>query len=314
MAFVNTMDKFGDEQTLAMIIERSITEYCDDSATYIKKYAFGNCTALTTVQLPNVVEIDDAAFQGCSSLEAITNDTFPKVTSFSNYYGASSTIFGACTSLESVEWSSLERVNTPSLFKSCTALKSVNLPNFTELGSYGFGLFEGCSALKTVNLPNLVNVGVNCHSTFSGCKALESVNLPKCTTVGSNTFKDCESLHYLRLPSVTTCSGGYYFANGPSWIDLAVCTSLSGSNIIAKTKTFKGLLLRSPTVCTLDATSPFADNTTMENGTAHIYVPRALVNSYKSATNWSVWASQFRALEDYTVDGTVTGELDQTKV
>lgn len=30
-----------------------------------------------------------------------------------------------------------------------------------------------------------------------------------------------------------------------------------------------------------------------------IYVPRKFVESYKVATNWSAFASQFRAIEDY---------------
>ena len=34
----------------------------------------------------------------------------------------------------------------------------------------------------------------------------------------------------------------------------------------------------------------------------------------QAATNWSTYAAQFRALEDYTVDGTTTGELDETKI
>ena len=46
----------------------------------------------------------------------------------------------------------------------------------------------------------------------------------------------------------------------------------------------------------------------------YIYVPRALVNDYKAATTWAQYADKFRALEDYTVDGTTTGELDTTKI
>lgn len=53
---------------------------------------------------------------------------------------------------------------------------------------------------------------------------------------------------------------------------------------------------------------------TITKGTGYIYVPRALIEDYKIAENWSAYASQFRALEDYTVDGTVTGELDETKI
>lgn len=44
-----------------------------------------------------------------------------------------------------------------------------------------------------------------------------------------------------------------------------------------------------------------------------IYVPRNMCDTLKSATNWSSYADQIRALEDYTVDGTTTGEFDDTK-
>ena len=40
-------------------------------------------------------------------------------------------------------------------------------------------------------------------------------------------------------------------------------------------------------------------NTPIANGTGYIYVPAALINSYKTANNWSTYSSQFRAIEDY---------------
>ena len=43
------------------------------------------------------------------------------------------------------------------------------------------------------------------------------------------------------------------------------------------------------------------------DGYGYIYVPRDLIESYKTATNWSYFADQFRILEDYTDDGTITG-------
>ena len=39
--------------------------------------------------------------------------------------------------------------------------------------------------------------------------------------------------------------------------------------------------------------------TVIASGTGYVYVPSALVNSYKSATNWSTYADQIRAIEDY---------------
>lgn len=57
------------------------------------------------------------------------------------------------------------------------------------------------------------------------------------------------------------------------------------------------LILRRTSRINLDNKSAFND-TPIADGTGYIYVPRALVDSYKTATNWSVFANQFRALED----------------
>jgi hypothetical protein len=62
-------------------------------------------------------------------------------------------------------------------------------------------------------------------------------------------------------------------------------------------------------------TSPNAFNPSpLYLGKGYIYIPSALIENYKGATDWSNYADQFRALEDYTVDGTITGELDETKI
>jgi hypothetical protein len=72
-------------------------------------------------------------------------------------------------------------------------------------------------------------------------------------------------------------------------------------------------------VCALKNTSAFT-NSSIASGTAYVYVPAAQLSDadetkdYRRATNWSSLATQFRALEDYTVDGTITGELDLGKV
>jgi hypothetical protein len=73
------------------------------------------------------------------------------------------------------------------------------------------------------------------------------------------------------------------------------------------------IIIRSKTVCSLANANTFT-NTPIKSGTGYIYVPAALVDSYKAATNWSAYAAQIRAIEDYTVDGTTTGELDPTKI
>jgi hypothetical protein len=58
------------------------------------------------------------------------------------------------------------------------------------------------------------------------------------------------------------------------------------------------ILPKTGDICNLLNTNAFV-NTPIAKSTGYIYVPRALVDSYKSATNWSTYANQIRAIEDY---------------
>ena len=110
------------------------------------------------------------------------------------------------------------------------------------------------------------------------------------TKIGQYAFNSCRVLTKVDFPAVTSI-GGYAFYS------CALTT----------------VILRNETVCSLSSSDAFS-STPIKSGTGYIYVPRALLEDYKAATNWSNFAAQFRALEDYTVDGTITGELDTTKI
>ena len=47
------------------------------------------------------------------------------------------------------------------------------------------------------------------------------------------------------------------------------------------------------------ANSGLKDNTLIGTGEGYIYVPADLISTYENATNWSVLAGKFRAIEDY---------------
>ena len=164
-------------------------------------------------------------------------------------------------------------------------LTTASFPAVTNIGTYAF---QGCSALTTLNFPLVTDIGVY---AFSSCSQLTIVSFPLVTSIGQGTFSGCSALTTADFLLVTSISH-YVFQN---------CSNLTT------------LILRSKTISTLSNINAFG-NTPISTGTGYIYVPRALVDTYKSATNWSTYASQFRALEDYTVDGTITGELDETKI
>ena len=111
------------------------------------------------------------------------------------------------------------------------------------------------------------------------------------TTVGEYAFYGCNALAKVDVPNVTSIAA----------YSLYGCSGLYA------------LVLRGSSVATLGNTYALT-NSGIAKTIGYVYVPRALVDSYKAATNWSTYADQFRALEDYTVDGTVTGDLDETKI
>ena len=284
--FINTIDVLGDDAVIDSIIDRTITEFNDDTIETVGNSAFCGCTALGAVRLPSVTEILNSAFRDCTSLKAITPDTFPKVKAIAK--NVSRYAFQGCSGLESISWPSLEQLLSSQVFDNCTSLQSVDLPNLTAIDT---NTFKNCGNLTAANMPKLEVLG---DSTFASCRALQSVTLPKVTALnGYSCFWGCAKIEVVDLPLCASIPGGKHFQ---------MCTAL------------KALILRNAeAVCTLENTNSFSNNG-ISNGTGYVYVPRALVDSYKAATNWSTYATRFRALEDYTVDGTITGALDETKI
>ena len=193
-------------------------------------------------------------------------------------------------------------------FQYHPTLRSGNFPNVTVAGSH---IFYSCGVLESINMPKLTTVG---ESAFQSCKYLADVRLPLLKSIPRFCFNSCEkSLLRVTFPEVTSIdSSAFYSCDVLAFADFPKVTSIA-SSVFDYAEKLKVLILRSNTLCTLASTSAL-NKTPIKSGTGYIYVPRALVDSYTSATNWSTFAAQFRALEDYTVDGTTTGALDESKI
>lgn len=222
----------------------------------------------------NITMVGDSVFR---YREALTSVNFPNVTTIGNY------AFYCCTSLTSVNIPSVTKLDSEA-FSYCSALTSVNLPN---VNTHGSKPFYSCG-IKSLSMPSLSSTNnVLCNS----CSLLERADFQILTSTGSNFITYCDKFTSVDLPMLNTL----------------------GSSAFTNCKSLKMVILRSTTMCTLQGTNAFKSSL-IASGTGYIYVPRALVEGYKTATNWSTYANQFRALEDYTVDGTTTGALDETKI
>jgi hypothetical protein len=182
-------------------------------------------------------------------------------------------------------------------FAECGYLASADFPLLRGVHNY---MFQNCGKLTDINFPSATNIS---KYAFSGCGKLTSVSFPLVTLISDDAFDMCRSLMSADFP-LATKMGRSVFSFGYS---------------------LKRLILRAEALCTLSNVDAFSGcvhfhgtvNATynpegLKDG--YIYVPSALIESYKTATNWSNFATQFRALEDYTVDGTTTGALDESKI
>lgn len=153
---------------------------------------------------------------------------------------------------------------------------------------------------------------------FYSCASLTEVDLPNCTNLYMRSFNYCTNLKKVNIPSVTTIdSEAFFMCKALEIIDFPSCSIIAASSFGNCQKLKAVVLRKSDVVCQLYSINAFAD-TPIANGTGYIYVPSALLSDddaskdYRRATNWTTF--QFRALEDYTVDGTITGSLDESKI
>lgn len=147
----------------------------------------------------------------------------------------------------------------------------------------GGNVFQGNKVIERISFPNAKSIGTYaCYAASN----LTHANLPKCETVGMYCFADA-NLSYFDSPVKQIY--GVTFRNNANLRHL--------------------FLRRSDAICTLGDRNAF-EGTPFVKTFGYAYVPRDLVFTYQSATNWSGLYAQWDAIEDYTVDGTITGEID----
>ena len=154
-------------------------------------------------------------------------------------------------------------------------LAKVSFPALVSIGPECGAVFGQLAELESIDLPELESLSEYATGLFEACTNLSRVNVPKLANVTRNMFRECTALAKLDLPSVTSIARQTFYKDG-----------------------VYALILRSETVVTLDNTNAFTDDP-IASGTGYIYVPAALIEDYKVATNWSTYAAQFRAIEDY---------------
>ena len=172
-----------------------------NSVTSIGYSAFKGCSSLTSITIPNsVTYIGESAFNGCSSLTSITIPNSVTEIGYSAFY--------SCSSLTTIEIPNSVTSIGKWAFYSCSSLSSITIPN--SVTSIGNATFEKCSSLDLVTIGNSVtSIG---DSAFYNCWSLDSVVIGNSvTSIGNSAFYDCSSLTSITIPENVTKIGSRAF-------------------------------------------------------------------------------------------------------
>lgn len=304
--------------------------YLGDSVTNIGNYAFFNCYSLTNVVIPeNVTNIGVYTFQGCYSLTSVViSDT---VTSIGNYafqscsslasvvipegiMSVGTSVFYNCYSLTSIVIPSTLTSIGERMFSCCYSLTNVAISkNVTSIGNEAF---QSCYSLTNVIIPDTVismgnNVFANCHSltnvaipnpvtsigssAFVNCYSLTNITIPKNVTgIGDGAFRACFSLANISIHDGMIAIKDSTFSNCSLLTSIVVPSTVTSIESYAFSGCYKikDYVLKCSSVPTL--VSKYAFSTI--NKIATIWVKDELVESYKTATNWSTYATHIKPI------------------
>lgn len=248
------------------------------TCTYIEpskssKYGMqiSNNASLTTLNFPNLTTMSDSVAGSFQANSNLVNASLPLLTTANLMQG-----FAYCPSLETVDLSSLQSSsNAYWSFTNCSSLQSINLPNLTQWGEM-YETFSGCTNLQSVNLPNLTGEILG-SGAFEKCTSLQTIELKISTYPGrhGSPFYGCTSLTKVKAP-------------------------LAHINGFGKCNKLRTLILpQTDKVAALENSTAFNDTLIGKNLNSGIYVPRVLLNDYKTATNWVTLSNYIYAIEDY---------------
>lgn len=107
--------------------------------------------------------------------------------------------FDSCTSLEFIAIRSVKKIGNYA-FANCSSLQSVDIPECETIADMAF---SHCSALSSLSAVGVRKLG---KQAFIKCTNILSIDMPLCESVGDGAFKYCSSMKSLCICSVQLAS------------------------------------------------------------------------------------------------------------
>lgn len=124
-------------------------------------------------------------------------------------------------------------------------------------------------------------------------------------------FDSCSNLKFVILPHLTAkrnnSLGNYVFLNCNN-LKIVILNNMGqnpAGSIYREAYNISKLVLVSNTIVPLTNTNTFRDSS-ISDGVCNLYVPDSLKEDYKVATNWSVYANQYKGYSEAPIYDTIT--------
>ena len=144
-----------------------------------------------------VTSIADSAFFQCKELTSIDLPTSIAVIGKESFCG--------CRLLKSIKLPNITNVPYDA-FCGCKELESVDISNVTTIDEFAF---YSCSSLKSINIPNVITIG---ERAFVQCKSVERVDMPNVEIIESGAFSNCIYLKSVNMPKVTAIAEEAFYS------------------------------------------------------------------------------------------------------
>ena len=273
--------------------------------------AFSSCAKLIEASFPKLVMAAPQAFAYCSNLQSVY---FPELV----FVGQG--LFGGCSALSKANLPNLIFAGE-ALFSNCSNLESISLPNLMFASSLVAQPLPKISG--TFNLPNLMLISGGVFQNFSNvtgistfainfgsgsyvfrnCYELENLSVQiGYGSIRGSAFYNCYKLPNFSFPLVFPDGDQSTFYNCSALSQITMDGGRIGASTFYNCSSLESLyfLGASTTVPQLGNINAF-QNTPMSNSAylghyGSIYVPSAMVASFKAATNWITYSNRITAL------------------
>lgn len=195
---------------------------------------------------------------------------------------------------------------------SCSELKTLDLPNATHINQYAV---QKCPKIENINLPNVTSLGRECLCYTATTGVVSKVVFPSVTSASSYVGQFAFNNKILVFPKLK--DPGYLPIQAKHLYFPAAEQILAyiGARHYTKAIVFSNTEKMSPMVIagSFDGTPIY--NIYGDTSDGYIFVPRKFLSDdditmdYRRATNWSKYANKIYPVEDFTVDGTTTGDI-----